>query len=878
MRWTKSINWPLLLATSRCLLVFVTGVATASQPGNWSTTLDNGMKLMIIEDHSCPLATSVITIRAGSHTESPATNGMSHLLEHLLFDGTTTRTAAQMEAEVPAAGGYFNAFTRKDYVAFEIVMPSDAFMEGLEIQADQLLNSTLPESEIGREKKVVCEEIAQDVRHSGSAAENAAMGILFGDSGYALPVIGNYRTVTDVPRERILSFYKSRYVPNRMTAVVVGDVKPGEVLDKFRALYGAASVGMDMAGPPPLPHFPPYGARRIEQRPVTSDTVMMVFPAPAVDNPSLHAFELAVSIWADSPSSPLQTRLQPFAEQVSAFINRHRGFSLLIVTFTPTLDPVALSPDETLLKMEQAVTDALTDMISADIPEAVVLQQIRARRVDFEFLKEKSNHLARDAGACSALGIDDYWTFVDSWRHITAVQVRQAFRQWMEGCRPVSVWIRAGGMEEEAGPAIANGPLVKTLENGLTVIASYDPYADLAAIHLLTPNPQPAVDGIPRIVAELLDSGTTTLSKKQIEAELLNRSIRLKLADWAWLPFDDYYDSIEYNYIQMECLSEDFEPALDLMGRLAFDSILPDSAWQELAPSMRMLAASAEKRASTVSRNALRRLLFTTDYFRQSRLPSTADIDRITPDMLRSWYRDAYCPAACIVSVTGNIPPELVMQTAEKLFGRLPTQPATLAAVPELNLPGRQFTEMDDVVTSIRAALPLAVTPDLIPAWSVVAQLLSDRLQEDIRGKRGMAYRLGAGLNEMNGCAFLEISVGTRGENLQEVETAVREIVDGISGLSFDSISAAVNSLAGHDWRYRQRRINRAYFLAWRQWMGYGVDYETGYISRLEHVTVDQVNSLVKSVNPAGDWYWAVAGRSDAGTPVKEETNGVMPQ
>lgn len=129
----------------------------------------------------------MVDIHAGSHTETIASNGLSHLLEHMLFNGTTNRTGEELKSQVSAQGGYFNAYTRKDYVAFEIVMPSHVFLEGLEIQADQLLHSTLPESELEREKKVVCEEIAQDVGSASQAAENAALELLFGPTGYGLP-------------------------------------------------------------------------------------------------------------------------------------------------------------------------------------------------------------------------------------------------------------------------------------------------------------------------------------------------------------------------------------------------------------------------------------------------------------------------------------------------------------------------------------------------------------------------------------------------------------------------------------------------------------------------------------------------------------------
>jgi zinc protease len=850
------------------LLILLAGAVCIAGGRQWVTQLDNGMNIIIIEDHSIPLAASVVNIRAGSHTETLSSNGLSHLLEHMLFNGTISRTGEQLKSEVPAMGGYFNAYTRKDYVAFEIVMPAESFIKGLEIQADQLLNSILPESELEREKKVVCEEIAQNVRNAAEAAGDAALELLFGPSGYGLPVIGNFATVNNTTRDQLSSFFQSRYVPNRMTAVIVGDVNPGDVLKTLRDLYEPVQPGLENPGSVPMPDFPEDGIRKILRKPVNGDAVAMILPAPSITDPSYVAFETATALWVNTPDGPFQQRMKPLAGSAYAYLSPHNGFSLLMVNIKPDANETDIEPRLLLENLEAALLKSIDDFMAAGATGQDVARHIQSARVDHEFSRERTNHLARDIGELAALGaLDAYWYFNERVRMVSADQVNHVFAEWMSDIRPVAVLVQAddsaGSMEE---PPAMGLPAVKILENGLTVVCQYDPYADLAAINLLMPNRLPEYAGIPRIVAELLNAGTRTMSRNDLNNALSERGIRTKLADWPWLPFDDYYDSIEYNYLQMECLPEDFDQAMNLFGQMVFDSVLPDEACDEILAQMRMMAGNAEKRASVLSGRLLRKMLFASDYHRQPRLPEMVNVASITPAMLRHYYQQAYTPSSAIVSVVGNVLPETVFQQAHNHLAAY--EPKQVPAVPAvvINPPGRGFETVNDATASIRAALPLEITPDNLPVWSVVATLLSDQLQDEIRYRRGRAYRLGAGLNEMAGFTCLEIGIGTRGENLAEVETAAREIVDGISILTFDSdtVAAAVKNLQGREWRYRQRRINRAYFLAWRHWLDYGVAYERSWTDRIDGVTTDSVNQAIRSLKPSDQWFWAIAGREPA--------------
>ncbi len=856
--------------------LFSAGTVWGANARQWSTQLDNGMKIVIIEDHSLPLAASVVNIHAGSHTETIASNGLSHLLEHMLFNGTTNRTGEELKSQVSAQGGYFNAYTRKDYVAFEIVMPSHVFLEGLEIQADQLLHSTLPESELEREKKVVCEEIAQDVRSASQAAENAALELLFGPTGYGLPIIGNYTTVNNAMQEQLAGFFHSRYVPNKMTAVIVGDVDPDDVLKTLRRLYGAIPPGLENVGPGQKPVFPEKGGHKIVNRPVNGSAVSMILPAPPITDPSYMAFEAAVAFWAQKPDSSFQRRMKSLSTSAFAHLSPHNGFSLLMISIKPSEDALNNDPLILLENLQKALSASIDDYKASGATEQDVVRYIRSARVDHEFARERTNHLARDIGELAALDVlDNYWYFDQRIQSLSRQQVNQAFSEWLTGIEPVAVLVQPDDQNEGFGeqPVEINSAAVETLSNGLTVISQYDPYADLTAINLLLPNPPADYPGIPRIVAELLDAGTGSLSGQELNDALADKGIRVKLADWPWLPFDDYYDSIEYNYLQMECLAEDFSEALHLFGQMVFDSTLPDDACDDVLKRLLPLTENAGKSSSSISAKLLKKALFASEYHRQSRLPRMEDMALFTPEMLRKYYSEAYAPSTAVVSVVGNVLPEIVFEHARKHLAAYPAKPASAVPAVALNSPDRSFQNVDDATASVRAALPLEITPDTLPAWMVVASLLSDRLQEEIRYRRGRAYRLGAGLTEMAGCTLLEIGIGTRGENLAEVEAAARDIVDGISKIRFDDadISASIKNLLGHEWRYRQRRINRAYFLAWRHWLGYGVEYEGLWTDRIAKVSIETVKQAVRSIKSADQWYWAVAGME---SPKQDSDNG----
>ncbi|MEP9411087.1 MAG: insulinase family protein, partial [Candidatus Brocadia sp.] len=123
--------------------------------------LDNGMEVILVENHASPMIAAVTVVKAGSRNEDEASNGSAHFLEHLLFNGTKTRSQKQLYDEMDFYGGYNNAHTGPDYTNYMILMPKEYIAQGMDIQADMLFNSTLPEEKFEKERGIVIEEIGK---------------------------------------------------------------------------------------------------------------------------------------------------------------------------------------------------------------------------------------------------------------------------------------------------------------------------------------------------------------------------------------------------------------------------------------------------------------------------------------------------------------------------------------------------------------------------------------------------------------------------------------------------------------------------------------------------------------------------------------------
>ena len=203
-------------------------------------TLPNGLEIIVQEDHSAPVVSVQIWVQTGSIHEGKAMGaGISHMLEHMLFKGTTTLSACEFAQRVQDQGGYINAYTSFDRTVYWIDIPAKGADVALDLLADAALHSTLPPEEFLKEQEVIRREFAMGNDDPDRVSSTALFANAFREHPYRYPIIGHLDVFNTITRDDVMAYYKARYVPNNMFFVVTGDVEAAAVHRRLESLFAA---------------------------------------------------------------------------------------------------------------------------------------------------------------------------------------------------------------------------------------------------------------------------------------------------------------------------------------------------------------------------------------------------------------------------------------------------------------------------------------------------------------------------------------------------------------------------------------------------------------------------------------------------------------
>src|SRR5436853_6070694 len=200
--------------------------------------LHNGVRVLIQEYPSSEVVAVQLWVRAGGRDEAAAELGLAHYLEHMLFKGTTTRPRGFIDRDVEGVGGRMNAGTSLDFTFYHAVLPAPRAAATIEMLADISVNSTLDETELELEKKVVIEEMRRSEDAPRGHLARQLYSMVFDSHPYGRPVLGTADIIQKLNRETLLAFYRRHYVPESFTLVVVGPVKTSEMLGAAERTLG----------------------------------------------------------------------------------------------------------------------------------------------------------------------------------------------------------------------------------------------------------------------------------------------------------------------------------------------------------------------------------------------------------------------------------------------------------------------------------------------------------------------------------------------------------------------------------------------------------------------------------------------------------------
>src|SRR2546429_793916 len=273
--------------------------------------LPNGLTIIVQEDRSAPVASVQAWCATGSIYEDQHLGaGLSHILEHMLFKGTKTRSTNEIAQKIQGVGGYINAYTSFDRTVFWIDVPKDGVSTALDILADATMNSTLPPEEYQKEQEVIRREFAMGMDDPDRMAGLLLFSTAYQVHPYRFPVIGEIEIYNQLTQEQVMQYYKTRYVPNNLTFIVVGDVDAERVRQQLADLF--KPYPEKSLQPVFIPGEPPQlGRREAHQEFATELTPLsLAWHIPAVTNPDVPALDLLSTILGEGRSSRLYRRVR----------------------------------------------------------------------------------------------------------------------------------------------------------------------------------------------------------------------------------------------------------------------------------------------------------------------------------------------------------------------------------------------------------------------------------------------------------------------------------------------------------------------------------------------------------------------------------------
>jgi zinc protease len=451
-----------LKSIGRSLLI---GLSLAALPALAQVSeyrLDNGMKVIVKEDHRAPVVVSQVWYKVGSSYEPDGVTGVSHVLEHMMFKGTEKLGPGEFSRIISALGGNENAFTSRDYTAYFETLAVEHLERALELEADRMRNVQLDPAEFAKEIEVVKEErrLRTEDKPSGKVFEQFN-AVAWRASPYRNPVIGWMNDLEHMTVDDLADWYRRWYAPNNATLVVAGDVRPEAVREMAERYFGP----LETSEIPPLkPAVEPsqVGETRVEVRvPAKQPYLLMGYKTPIVGQSEEpwepHALYVLSSVLDGGDSARLSRQLvrgSGIAASAGAEYGSYARLpGMFLLSGTPTDGHTVAEVEQALREQVATVRDHLIDEkeLKRVVTQAVASKVYQADSLFYQ---------AMEIGVLETVGLD--WRLIESeieaLKSVTPEQVRTVARRYLIDENLTVATLKPLPMDQQAArPAVAAG-------------------------------------------------------------------------------------------------------------------------------------------------------------------------------------------------------------------------------------------------------------------------------------------------------------------------------------------------------------------------------------------------------------------------------------
>lgn len=808
--------------------------------------LENGLEIIVREDRSAPVVSAQAWCRAGSIDEGGWMGaGLSHVLEHMLFKGTSTRGAGRIDQEVQAAGGYMNAYTSFDRTVYWINAPDTGAKVAIDILCDIFQNATLPADELVKELDVIRREMDMGEDDPGRRSSKGLFSTAYKRSPYRFPVIGIPDIFNRITRDDLVAYYQTKYAPNNCFIVVVGNIKADQVISQITAAYAgskARSVPSTVIVAEPRQTAP---REVMDEAPVELGHFHFGWHIPELGHPDVPVLDVLSTLLGGGRSSRLYQAVREKAgvvHSVSAWIYTPGLSGIFGVSGVCDGDKYAAARDEILSEVHRMTLEPVTP---AELTKAV--KQFTAATLSSRKTMEGQ---AQDLGGnwMAAHDLNFSERYLAAVRRVTADDILRVSRQYLtEANRTIYALLPKGAQTAPVlgDETLADNPIHKfQLSNGLRLLVKEDhrlPFVQIRAAFsggLLAETP--ANSGISSMLSRLFIKGTKTRTAEQIATEIESLGGSLEA----------YGGNNSYG-LSAEVMHDDFHAGLDLFTDVLLNPAFPETAFNREREAQLASLRGQRDHLLQCAFKAMKRGLFGDNGYGLDPLGTEAVLQRLSPADLKEFHARLTVPNNCVLAIFGDVHADAVRGVIEAALrswkpGSSPavqnTQPAVVTprseeqrekeqAVLALGFPGTTLDAAD------RHALEL------------IQEACSDmgsRLFMRIRDELGLAYYVGASNFPGRTAGYFAFYCGTAPEKIEQVETELRAQAEILrtEGLSEEELARAKAKIIGQKKIARQDLGQFAMSTALDELYGLGfANYETE-TARFEAVTLDDVRAV----------------------------------
>ena len=800
-------------------------------------TLPNGLTIIVEEDHSAPVASVQAWCGTGSIQEGKWLGaGLSHILEHMLFKGTEKRGGGAIAKQIQDRGGYVNAYTSFDRTVYWIDVPSDGAAEAVDILADVMMNSQLPEKEYIKEQEVIRREFAMGFDDPGRQSSQLMLRTVFSESPFRHPVIGYLDVYNQLTRDDVMAYYKARYVPNNLTFVIAGDVDA----EKIRAQLVEAFKDQPRKALEPvfIENEPEQIGRREvnEEFPTELTRLSLSWRIPGQSHPDIPALDLLGGVLGSGRSSILNEQVrekQRLAHDIDSGIFSLQTDGVFVISAVNDPDKRKEVEKSALAVVEKTKKDGVTQA-----------QLDKARR---SMLSSQIKSLGTVRGKASDLGLS--WLlaknpnfskdYLDALARVTPADLQRVAREYLRDDRLNVTSLNPIGSLPKADDAKAaeQKSAVKkfVLSNGLRLLVCENaklPVVSITAAFrsgLLAETAEN--NGITKLLSLSMLKGTKTRSASQISEQI--ESVGGSIGA------DSGYNSFSAS---IEVMKPDLSLGLDLMADVLRNPTFPESE-VELEKKSQLAGIKAEdEQITAVARNTIRQKIFGAHPYALRSLGSPESVGKITSKDLQAFH-DQYAVAKNgVIAVFGDVKAEEVLKLVEKNFGAMPpgelafsSPQAPVALTAAANAVEERDKQQAVVMVGYSGADILSPDRTALELISVASNDLGSRFFDRIREQLGLAYFVGSG--NFNGLApgcFL-FYLGTDPKKVEKVTAEFTDEINKLAkeGLTPEELARAKKKLLGSEAIRNQSNAAFAANVAGDELMGLGFD---NYLKRKNEV------------------------------------------